>query len=196
MCLHTLSRRLREKEEMRIDSEQYLELVRATFQDLCPYCRRSINAESDSVVEHLDGMNRLRAGLHVSGNVLIACKQCNNEKRRDDSLKDLILADSGWESFLSHDGTRCSEKCKTCLYWTRIWTDNDYKMESLAANRRRISEFRAAYLSPSARDLRRLIAPALKSMYEKCQNFAEQSIVEFVEQMTSYSNANSPPANL
>ena len=53
-------------------------------------------------------MNRYRAGLHCPGNVLVACKMCNSEKRRDDSLRVLSLATSGWESFLSHDGTRCA----------------------------------------------------------------------------------------
>lgn len=59
-------------------------------------------------------MNRCRAGLHVAGNVLVACRRCNNEKRRDDSLAKLVLANSGWESFLSHDGGRCPSSCLTC----------------------------------------------------------------------------------
>ena len=184
MCLHTLSRMLLQKEKVRIDDEEYINAVRTTFSNLCPYCSRTLDGR-EFVVEHLDGLNRLRAGLHVSGNVLIACKQCNNEKRRDDSLEQLSLADSGWESFLSHDGTRCPDNCKTCRYWSGIWPDTELKRLSLGANRKRLTEFRTKYLSASARDIRQRIAPALTRMYKKCQSFADQVIEEFVAQVTT-----------
>jgi hypothetical protein len=61
-------------------------------------------------------MNRFRVGLHVPGNVAVACRRCNSEKRRDDQKVALILATTGWESFLAHDGTRCAAVCKTCSY--------------------------------------------------------------------------------
>src|ERR1700730_6231784 len=98
-------------------------------------------ADTIPVVEHLDGMNRYRAGLHVPGNVLIACKRCNNEKRRDDSLKILLLARSGWESFLSHDGTRCAAPCRTCRYWEGVWEDSAERELRLSANLQRIRSF-------------------------------------------------------
>ncbi|MGC1912420.1 MAG: hypothetical protein WA660_11355, partial [Candidatus Acidiferrales bacterium] len=104
MFLHELSRKISQEWSVRVDGEQYEQLVRSTFNNRCPYCSRDLT-ETLSVIEHLDGMNRLRAGLHVPGNVLVACRRCNSEKRRDDSLKVLSLAGSGWESFLSHDGT-------------------------------------------------------------------------------------------
>src|SRR5256885_1023795 len=115
MFLHELSRRISQKWPIKVDSEEYGELVRRLFNNRCPYCSREL-AETVAVIEHLDGMNRYRAGLHVPGNVLVACKRCNSEKRRDDSLKTLSLAKSGWESFLSHGGGGCSGSCLTCRY--------------------------------------------------------------------------------
>lgn len=85
MFLHELSRRISQDWPMKVDSDEYAKLVRAQFNNHCPYCSRDL-AETTPVVEHLDGMNRYRAGLHVSGNVLVACRDCNSEKRRDDSL--------------------------------------------------------------------------------------------------------------
>jgi hypothetical protein len=122
MFLHELSRRISQNWPIKVDGEQYEELVRRLFNNLCPYCGRGLT-DAASVIEHLDGMNRYRAGLHVPGNVLVACRGCNSEKRRDDSLRVLLLAGSGWESFLSHDGTRCATSCLTCLYWKSIWKD-------------------------------------------------------------------------
>ena len=113
MFLHSLSRKLCEGWQSKIEDENYLQQVKEFFSDRCPYCR-IVLTKANAIVEHPDGMNRLRAGLHVPGNVLLACKRCNSEKRRDDSLRALVLAQSGWESFLSHDGTRCDAACRTC----------------------------------------------------------------------------------
>ena len=113
MFLHELSRRISQDWPIKVDGEEYEKLVRERFNNRCPYCSGNL-ANTVSVIEHLDGMNRYRAGLHVPGNVLVACRKCNSEKRRDDSLKDLPLAASGWASFLSHDGTRCGASCPTC----------------------------------------------------------------------------------
>src|SRR6202162_4043017 len=97
MFLHELSRRSSENWPIKVDGEEYEELVRRWFDNRCPYCTRKL-ADTDSVIEHLDGMNRYRAGLHAPGNVLVACRKCNSEKRRDDSLKNLSLDGSGRES--------------------------------------------------------------------------------------------------
>src|SRR5665213_1398932 len=105
MFLHELSRRISREWPIRVDGEEYEELVRSHFANRCPYCSCDL-LSTISVIEHLDGMNRYRAGLHVPGNVLVACRKCNGEKRRDDSVRTLTLAGSGWESFLSHDGSR------------------------------------------------------------------------------------------
>ena len=120
MFLHELSRKISQSWEIRIDSEKYGELVRKCFGNCCPYCGCVLGI-TPCVIEHLDGMNRYRVGLHIPGNVLVACRTCNSEKRRDDSLKVLSLAASGWESFLSHDGGRCVPSCRTCRYWATVW---------------------------------------------------------------------------
>ena len=101
MFLHELSRRISENWAVKVDGEEYEELVRRWFNNLCPYCSRNL-ADTVSVIEHLDGMNRYRAGLHAPGNVLVACKKCNSEKRRDDSLKVLFLrSPAGNHSYLT-----------------------------------------------------------------------------------------------
>jgi len=112
MFLHEVSRRISRKWPLKVDGEEYEGLVRDWFDNRCPYCSCDLNSTLP-VVEHLDGMNRYRAGLHVAGNVLVACRRCNGEKRRDDQLGTLSLAASGWESFLSHDGSRCAASCPT-----------------------------------------------------------------------------------
>jgi len=83
MFLHELSRKISENWPMKVDGEEYEGLVRKWFNNRCPYCSRNL-ADTVSVIEHLDGMNRYRAGLHAPGNVLVACRKCNIEKRRDD----------------------------------------------------------------------------------------------------------------
>ena len=98
MFLHELSRKVTEHWTIRVDGEQYEGLVRKWFNNRCPYCSCDL-AGTVSVIEHLDGMNRYRAGLHAPGNVLVACRRCNCEKRRDDSLKVLSLASSGGSLF-------------------------------------------------------------------------------------------------
>ena len=98
MFLHELSRSISQNWKMRVDGQEYEGLVRQWFENRCPYCRCFL-AEGAHVNEHLDGMNRYRAGLHVPGNVLVACRRCNGEKRRDDQQRTLTLATSGWGHF-------------------------------------------------------------------------------------------------
>jgi hypothetical protein len=177
MCLHELSRRISHDWPIRVDSEEYENVVRERFGNRCPYCTRELT-NSDSVVEHLDGMNRLRAGLHVPGNEFVACKRCNSEKRRDDSLKTLLLASSGWESFLSHDGTRCAKPCRTCAYWETIWPDKTERVLRLSENLERARSFRATFPEfqqalPSFIETQTAL---LTKLYTDCQTFAEREI--------------------
>lgn len=144
MFLHELSRRIGQDWPVKVDSEEYEEQVREVFSNRCPYCSRDL-AETTSVIEHLDGMNRYRGGLHLPGNVLVACRKCNIEKRRDDSLRVLSHANSGWESFLSHDGTHCAASCPTCLYWRSIWEDEPERPLRLGENLERIRSFRRSF---------------------------------------------------
>jgi hypothetical protein len=182
MFLHELSRKISRKWSTRIDSEEYGDLVRKTFNNRCPYCCCDLT-DTMSVIEHLDGMNRYRAGLHVPGNVLVACRNCNSEKRRDDSLRALSLATSGWESFLSHDGSRCDKTCLTCLYWTRIWKNETERRTHLAENLDRIRSFRRAF--PEFMDvlpsLGNTLPSLLTKLYSDCQTFAEDEIKSLME---------------
>jgi hypothetical protein len=182
MCLHEMSRRISQGWKIKVDSKEYESLVRERFGNRCPYCSCELT-NADSVIEHLDGMNRYRAGLHVPGNVLVACKKCNSEKRRDDSLEILSLARSGWESFLSHDGERCVAACSTCLYWRSLWNDEAERKHRLSENLQRIRSFRSKFLEfeqilPSLLETQ----PALLTkLYVDCQSFAEKEIKSLIE---------------
>ena len=182
MFLHELSRKVSQNWKIRVDSEKYEEIVRQWFQNRCPYCLQNLTI-NDTVIEHLDGMNRLRAGLHVPGNVLVACKKCNSEKRRDDSLKFLSLAATGWESFLSHDGTRCTSSCLTCMYWKSIWGDDEQRRVRMNENLERIRSFRNTF-EEFQKVIPSLVAtmPALLAkQYLDCQSFAETEIKSLLE---------------
>src|SRR5690242_21931812 len=91
MFLHEISRRAVGEIGLSVTDAEYAQAVVNTFGDHCAYCGTVL--ENDRVaIEHLDGMNRFRAGLHLPGNVVVACRRCNSEKRRDDSHKALVLA--------------------------------------------------------------------------------------------------------
>jgi len=182
MFLHELSRRISEKWSIRVDGEEYGELVRKWFKNQCPYCSCSL-VDTVYIIEHLDGMNRYRVGLHAPGNVLVACRKCNSEKRRDDSSRVLSLAKSGWESFLSHDGTRCGTSCPTCQYWKSIWADDGERRVRLSENLETIRSFRAAFsefqqVLPS---LTERLPVLLTKLYSDCQTFAETEIKSLLE---------------
>ena len=177
MFLHELSRKISQDWPVRVDGEEYESLARARFNNRCPYCSCDLTM-TPCVIEHLDGMNRYRAGLHVAGNVLVACRQCNNEKRRDDSLKVLSLAKTGWESFLSHEGSRCGAPCLTCSYWKGIWADETERKARLSENLQRVRDFRSTFpefekVLPS---LARTLPALLTKVYSDCQVFAETEI--------------------
>jgi len=184
MFLHEISRRVSENWPIRVDSEEYELLVRQTFDNKCPYCRRDLVAP-ESVIEHLDGMNRYRAGLHVPGNVLVACRKCNSEKRRDDSLKILSLSRFGWASFLSHDGARCAPSCPTCRYWTSVWADRTERLQRLGENLSRIESFRMRFpeFEQNHSVLVAILPALLTNLYADCQTFAETEIKALLERV-------------
>ena len=181
MFLHELSRSISQNWPMRVDGEEYESLVRECFQNLCPYCSRELSP-AISVIEHLDGMNRYRAGLHVPGNVLVACKKCNSEKRRDDSKLILSLASTSWESFLSHNGKRCTSPCQTCQYWTTVWQDPLDMDRKLEVNLQRIRSFRGQFIDFQTKIpiLQQELSSFLIKLYSDCQNFAEMEIKELL----------------
>jgi hypothetical protein len=182
MFLHELSRKISQDWPLRVDSQEYEDIVRMKFNNSCPYCCCDLGATS-SVKEHLDGMNRLRGGLHVPGNVLMACKRCNNEKRRDDSLKFLTLARTGWESFLSHDGSRCPTDCATCRYWEGLWEDRKERTDRLLENLRSIRAFRDEFgeFQHILPKLRQTLPDVLIKLYADCQSFSETEIKSSLE---------------
>ena len=184
MFLHDLSRRVSAAVGMTIADDRYTSAVASRFGSRCAYCLRSLEPDRASV-EHLDGMNRYRVGLHVVGNVIVACKRCNGEKRRDDSLRELRLADSGWRSFLAHTADRCPAACKTCNYWTTVWPDASERIKSLNVSEAKISEFRAGF--PAAVALceraRTALPQALDRLYRDCQAFATASIAKAIDEI-------------
>jgi hypothetical protein len=177
MFLHELSRKISRDWPLRTDSEAYAQLVRTWFKNHCPYCSCEL-VSGAVVVEHMDGMNRNRVGLHVPGNVIMSCKRCNGEKRRDDSLPVLTLAESGWESFLSHDGTRCLPRCATCSYWTTVWFDPAERRERLANNLRTLRNFREEFpdFQKAIASHQNVLPQLLAQLYADCQSFAETEI--------------------
>ena len=86
--------------EMSVSDLKYTEAVTRVFGSNCCYCGRVLETDR-AAVEHLDGMNRFQIGLHIPGNVIMACTHCNREKRRDDQLEKLVLAGSGRSVFSS-----------------------------------------------------------------------------------------------
>jgi hypothetical protein len=190
MFLHELSRKISQSWPTKIDSPEYEELVRSRFNNHCPYCSCDL-ATKVAVIEHLDGMNRHRAGLHVPGNVLVACGKCNCEKRRDDSLKTLSLAKFGWESFLSHDGSRCDAPCLTCRYWRSIWNDDGERRLRLGENLEGILAFRSTFpefqqVLPSTMEM---LPALLTKVYSDCQSFAESEITSLLDRFDQMSNS-------
>ena len=177
MFLHELSRKVCRRWGMRVESDEYAAIVRRYFENRCPYCLLDLTTQA-SIVEHLDGMNRYRVGLHIPGNVVVACKRCNSEKRRDDSLLKLTLAESGWASFLSHNGIGCKDSCRTCAYWASVWPDEGDRMNNLAFNLERLRRFRAEFvdLETTLAPLERELPLLLTKLYSDCQAFAETEI--------------------
>jgi hypothetical protein len=188
MFLHELSRRISQDWPIKVEGAEYEKLVRELFTNRCPYCSLNL-ADTGGVIEHLDGMNRYRAGLHVPGNVLGACRKCNSEKRRDDSLKVLSLAGSGWASFLSHDGVLCPASCRTCAYWKTVWSDESERKLRLGENLQRICSFRNAFpdFERIHGALMETLPSLLNKLYSDCQTFAETEIKSLLERFEQVS---------
>lgn len=177
MLLHEVSRKVCSRLQLSVGDTAYSDSVAILFGSACCYCGLQLEANI-AVVEHPDGMNRIRAGLHIPGNALLACRKCNNEKRRDDQKENLVLASTGWESFLSHDGMRCEQSCKTCQYWAQKFSDPIEKMKHLGDTRKRIGEFRqeqTRFLEVADR-LRPALLARLNFLYRECQDFATNRI--------------------
>lgn len=177
MLLHEISRRIVAVGGQSVTDPAYTQAVALAFGDRCGYCQRVLEPDRTSV-EHLDGMNRFRVGLHVPGNVILACKRCNTAKRQDDQLDTLRLAESGWESFLAHDGSECASGCKACSYWRNVWPEDAQRTNELQKARLRIQTFRAAYVTSGewAGRTREVIKERIHALYRECQASAKEKI--------------------
>jgi len=177
MFLHGVSRKLTASLGLAVTDPEYAAVVAEVFGASCAYCGRLLEHDR-AAVEHLDGMNRLRVGLHIPGNVVLACRRCNSEKRRDDSLQRLILAGTGWESFLSHADSKCGVGCKTCDYWRSLWPAEGERRERLLAVHAKVAAFRARYPSSMgfSEKARTQLRPLLDTLYRDCQKFAAETI--------------------
>jgi hypothetical protein len=186
MFLHDLSRKICASLELSITDAQYAEAVEAAFGSNCCYCYQPLEKDRTSV-EHLEGMNRFRLGLHIPGNVVLACKRCNGEKRRDDQLDQFTLGECGWESFLSHDSTRCGAACNTCRYWRMVWLDPTERAEGMKNARQKIAAFRSQYPASLqwSRGARTFLRQTVDSLYRGCQEFAISQIRKTVDEAFS-----------
>lgn len=185
MFLHEVSRKACAASGSGISDPAYSNDVVRQFGARCLYCDRDLENDR-AAVEHLDGMNRFRVGLHVPGNVAMACRRCNNEKRRDDQKPSLILAGSGWESFLAHDGSHCPTACGTCEYWRTLMPDAVFRGDYLRSRRESILLFRQPYRGfvEWSSAVRPALLEKLGALYRDCQNFATQEI----QKLTSGAN--------
>ncbi len=183
MFLHDLSRKVCISLELSVADLRYALAAEATFGSNCCYCQTPLEKDRTSV-EHLEGMNRFRLGLHVPGNVILACKRCNGEKRRDDQLVLLTLAEHGWESFLSHDSTRCEAGCNTCRYWKSVWADSTERFERMKGARVKIAAFRSQYPASLqwSRCAQTLLRQRVDLLYRGCQEFATSQIRKTVDE--------------
>lgn len=186
MFLHEVSRKVAASLEVTVADVRYTDAVVAKFGGKCCYCGTELETDR-AAIEHLEGMNRFRAGLHIPGNVLISCKRCNTEKRRDDQLRELKLAKSGWESFLSHDSTKCAEDCRSCAYWAGVWPNKSLRIKSLTDARARIAEFRSEFHQGvhASEKVSPLLHEELERIYRECQSFATNCIKDAVEKIVS-----------
>jgi hypothetical protein len=168
--------------ELKVGDLSYAEAVKKAFGTSCCYCGRDLEHDR-AAVEHLDGMNRIRVGLHIPGNVILACTRCNREKRRDDSKLKLTLAETGWESFLSHSSKNCTESCNSCSYWKIVWPDAQERAEKLNAARDKIKAFRVKYipyLELNAK-AKAFLDKEINAIYRDCQEFATTRIKEAID---------------
>lgn len=183
MFLHDVSRKACAAGGMTVFDPRYTDSVVAAFGHGCLYCGKELVDSVVPVVEHLNGMNRVSVGLHVPGNVAMACRACNNHKRDDDQK--LSLAENGWESFLLHDGSRCVPACRTCAYWSMIWPEETERVHALSAARHRVLAFQEPYKqfiqwSAGARSVLRV---KIELLYRDCQRFATDEIEKLVAEV-------------
>ncbi len=178
MCLHEVSASLvRERPYLRVETPDYEASVRRTFGTGCAFCSEPL--ANDLHVEHLDAMNRVRAGLHIAGNVVLSCKRCNWAKRNDDQGRTALAGDDGWEHFLRHSGVECPAACTTCAYWAGRYAHPSERQAALAARLGQVVAFRAQYHLTSIRTASLEMVKELERVYRHWQEEAEVSTAAF-----------------
>lgn len=185
MLLHDISRAVTLRAGVpSVNTPIYTEQVEQAFGCSCLYCSRPLENER-AAVEHFEGMNRFRLGLHIPGNVAVACVWCNREKRRDDQLPKLELAPSGWESFLAHDGSRCVSTCKTCAYWRQHFPDEQARTVHLRNAVQRLHDFRHSFAAVigEAEKIKGVLQDSVEELYRECQDFATDRIAALSKQV-------------
>lgn len=193
MCLHALSAELvRRDPRLRVEDAAYVEAVREAFGVGCAFCTRALAA--DVHVEHLDAMNRCRAGLHVAGNVVLSCKLCNSAKRSDDQGRTRFRKVPGWEGFLSHDGTRCVPRCGVCKYWVTLIPSPAERTAFLEGRRAAIRCFRARFSADRLTTVSLVLADELEPLYRGWQNVASKDTATFRERALSHFGYASDPS--
>ncbi len=186
MLLHEVSRRLCQRLGMSVNRGAYPILVAEYFGNLCPYCGRGL-IHRNLAVEHLDGMNRLRAGLHIPGNVIVACHDCNHEKRRDDQSTTLKTS-SGWRAFLDHTSGECAQNCKSCEYWKSRFPETSACLAHLQQSAESIQAFRdlpeIRPFTRAAEEFRTIHGARIVELYRQGQDFAADVIREVADAIT------------
>ena len=180
MCLHEVSASLvRERPYLRVEAPEYEAHVRRAFGGACVFCGDGLTR--DLHVEHLDAMNRVRAGLHIAGNVVLSCKRCNWAKRADDQGKSSFTGDHGWEHFLRHTGAECQIGCGTCAYWAERLPRATDRVLVLASTRERLTAFRAPYHLAAIRVASLEMVQELESVYRLWQEQAFSTTASFTQ---------------
>ena len=178
MCLHEVSAVLvRERPFLRVETTEYEAAVRFAFSTQCVFCQLELT--SDLHVEHLDAMNRVRAGLHVAGNVVLSCKHCNWAKRNDDQGRGIVDKGSGWEDFLAHTDGACADGCSGCQYWLERFPDESTRTALRSRQRVRIMEFRTQFHIDALRRASLSMVQELERVYRSWQASAEESTSTF-----------------
>ena len=184
MLLHDISKRVNLEAGLVVNSSLYGKIATDFFKNRCPYCSQNL-VPKHVAVEHLDGMNRFRGGLHIPENVVISCTDCNRKKRRDDQILLLSLAPSGWESFLSHDFTNCAANCKTCKYWQSHFENEEATKRHLSTARKRIHEFRSipeiSRVLEASIAIQKVAISALENFYREGQVYAQSRIATLAD---------------
>jgi hypothetical protein len=180
MCLHEVSASLvRERTYLRVESADYEVHVRKAFGNGCAFCGDILTR--DLQVEHLDAMNRVRAGLHIAGNVVLSCKPCNSAKRGDDQGKSAFIGNDGWALFLRHTGAECRTDCAACAYWAARIPHPSTRTETLEARLEKLVGFRAPYHLAMIRAASLDMVAELERVYRAWQNEASASTAAFSE---------------